>query len=194
MPSVLIEIGYLTHKEEEKYLADQEGQEQTIEALFQGLSSYMQQLGAELQPVKPIAESPRENPGKKVSQTVPVSTEKPELPPVDRNLMALQKASEPAPNLRRSTTPAPEEVEYFVQLAASSSQERSTQEDWKTLGSTVRYVREGSMYKYQAGPFKTRAEAEALRKLAREREFEGAFIVAYRNGRKLNKAEMDQLR
>lgn len=51
MPSVLVEVGYLTHREEEEYLASEEGQQQMAASIFEGFSRYkdrMEENGAPL--------------------------------------------------------------------------------------------------------------------------------------------------
>jgi N-acetylmuramoyl-L-alanine amidase len=44
MPSVLIEIGFLTNKEEEEYLNSDRGQDEIVENIINALSRYKQQL------------------------------------------------------------------------------------------------------------------------------------------------------
>ncbi|MFN4313496.1 MAG: N-acetylmuramoyl-L-alanine amidase [Chitinophagaceae bacterium] len=46
MPSVLVELGFLTNLEEEKYLNSDKGQEETVDALVSAFRSYKQKLEA----------------------------------------------------------------------------------------------------------------------------------------------------
>ena len=45
-PSVLVEVGFITHAEEEKYLNSKTGQAQIASGIFRGLRDYKQQLEA----------------------------------------------------------------------------------------------------------------------------------------------------
>ncbi len=44
MPSVLIETGFLTNKEEEEYLNSDKGQNEVVESIIEALKNYQQQL------------------------------------------------------------------------------------------------------------------------------------------------------
>jgi len=44
MPSVLVELGFLTNEEEEKYLNSEKGQQETVDALMAAFRSYKQKL------------------------------------------------------------------------------------------------------------------------------------------------------
>lgn len=44
MPSVLVEAGFLSHAEEEKYLASEEGQEQIAESIFRAFKQYKKEV------------------------------------------------------------------------------------------------------------------------------------------------------
>ena len=46
MPSVLIETGYLTNPEEERYLASQEGQEELANSIFRAFKAYKEEVDA----------------------------------------------------------------------------------------------------------------------------------------------------
>ncbi|MCS6968667.1 MAG: N-acetylmuramoyl-L-alanine amidase [Bernardetiaceae bacterium] len=46
MPGVLIEVGFLSNKEEEKYLNDQNGKEIIASAIYRGLRNYLVSIGA----------------------------------------------------------------------------------------------------------------------------------------------------
>ncbi len=61
MPSVLVEIGYLTNKEEEEYLNSDKGQEEVVENIVSALSLYKQQLEGGKPAVNTLADSVKQN-------------------------------------------------------------------------------------------------------------------------------------
>lgn len=58
MPSVLIETGYLSNKEEEEYLNSQAGQEEVVEDILSALRMYKQQLETGKSSGPPAGEGP----------------------------------------------------------------------------------------------------------------------------------------
>jgi N-acetylmuramoyl-L-alanine amidase len=61
MPSVLVEIGYLTNKEEEEYLNSDNGQDEVVGNIVNALSQYKQQLEAGKPAVNTAADSAKQN-------------------------------------------------------------------------------------------------------------------------------------
>jgi N-acetylmuramoyl-L-alanine amidase len=48
MPSILIETGYISNPNEEKFLASETGQNQIAEAIFEGLEKYRRDYEAQV--------------------------------------------------------------------------------------------------------------------------------------------------
>lgn len=170
MPSVLVETGYLTNATEEAYLNSSAGQAETVQSLFEGVESYMQRRrssGSEVQPLLASLQISEPSNALLAGMTEPAG---PLVAPVGKTDAG--------------------GVAFYVQLAASSRQLETSGPKWSRLGSPVRYVREGDFYKYQAGPFATRAEAMAVHDAARLGDFPGAFLTAYRFDEKLSAEEL----
>ncbi len=94
-----------------------------------------------------------------------------------------------APTPERSTTPAAPPpsptVTFCVQLAASPSPLNTQGGQWKNLAFPIQTVREDGYYRYQARNFPTLEDARAARNYFQNKGFSDAFIVAYRNGKKI---------
>ncbi len=79
-------------------------------------------------------------------------------------------------------------VRYYVQLAASKTPLSSQLADWK-VPVFVETRHEDGYYRYLAGPFKEAGEAGALQKELRTGCCKDAFIVAYRDDKRISLKE-----
>ncbi len=112
-----------------------------------------------------------------------------EITPPDRYGAARSPDREsPLPATRENDVAA---IRFAVQLAASPREFDTAHGRWQNLGYLVEVVQEEDMFKYQARNFASLEEASIARSELRERGFPDAFIVAYKNGRRIN---MDQAR
>ena len=135
----------------------------------------------------------------KTAEPVPVKVE------TERRIIPLQYGDSPPPDraaeMPGNTPPArvnqapvypAESFIYFaVQLAASPGPINTDQPLWQNLGYLVEVLQEDNLYKYQARNFATLERASVARSELRERGFPDAFIVAYKNGRRI---DMEQAR
>ena len=171
MPSVLVESGYLSNAREEAYLMSAAGVEATAEALYRGLVAYLREEAAEERELRPVlARLPDEAAaGLEGARDAGVRSGRPVLE-------ALTEEVAPGTAL-------------FVQLLASKRKVNVSRARLDELGAPVRYVREGELYKYQAGPFATRAAAEQTRIRAGGLGYDGAFVVGYRDGARVAEPE-----
>jgi N-acetylmuramoyl-L-alanine amidase len=57
MPSVLVEIGFISNKEEEKYINSEKGQEEIVGNILTALKTYKQRLESKTAPVNAVTNS-----------------------------------------------------------------------------------------------------------------------------------------
>ena len=181
MPSVLVETGYLTNKTEEAYLTGSKGQAQTVKALYDGFSDYLRARNRTERNNRPELASQRQ----KIVKENPIPLYTPavvaETTTLNDPLLILPEQVEvPEPKVR-----------FFVQIAAAKTQVDTDQDKWRSLNSSVRFVREGAFLKYQSGPYRTKAEAEIAKEIAIQKGFEGAFTVGYIGEQKLSSSELE---
>jgi len=180
MPSVLVETGYLTNSRDERFLRSAEGQRQMAEALFQAFRDFKLEVEGSAPPA--------------LAQTA--TTAQPATPPravkPERSARAEEKASAPIlPATPVSTAPPFEEdpfdtgIQFRVQLAASPRKLDTGSGSWNHLPQAVEVLHEQGLYKYQMLPFSTFEEAREACQQARRQGFPDAFVVAYRNGRRI---------
>lgn len=154
MPSILIELGFITNSVEENFLASSAGQQALTKGIFDGFSAYYKQYG--------IAKSVSSKPQKVKAQTTTASA----------------KSTQTA---KKSTAPI-----FKIQILASDK--KLAAKDKRLKGLSADYYKEKGLYKYTYGESSNYNEIVALRKKI-STKFKEAFIVAFRNGEKIDTQE-----
>ena len=155
MPSVLIESGFLTNKNEEAFLRDEKNQEKMATCMFNAFSAYK----AKQEGSVPKVIKPDETPEKVGPENTPPKEETETEEVVDQNVF------------------------LTVQVAASKTKLDSNDPRFK--GEDMHEIEEGGYYKYQFGRFTSYEEAEKSRLNLRSKGFKDCFVVAYKDGEKI---------
>jgi N-acetylmuramoyl-L-alanine amidase len=161
MPSVLIETGYLTHKSDEEYMKSKRGQDELAFAIFKAFQSYKREVEAD-------------------NATTPAA-----LPTKRLNLINSQKSEQQEDKASRSKISSKSKKIFKIQLASSNKSVETNTSKWKKVKFPIEMKRENGNFKYLAGDFRTLAEAKAAREKIRKLGFKGAFVVAYRAGKRV---------
>ncbi|MEN0048140.1 MAG: N-acetylmuramoyl-L-alanine amidase [Bacteroidota bacterium] len=85
-------------------------------------------------------------------------------------------------------------IQYRVQIAASKKKLNFQEERWRNLPYIVEVVWEKEMHKYQIRNLNSFEHADRVRIQMLHKGFMGAFIVAYKDGRRLTSRELYELR
>lgn len=158
MPGVMIETGFVTNPDEERYLADESGQDYIASAIFRAFKNYKLYIETHSAPVNSMTSS---------IDTTPVEITESEIdnPDYDEDIVPVEKG----------------EVEFKVQVSASKRPVPVDSEDFKGFNSVEEYVVNGT-YKYMVGSKKTYNEIVEYSKKIKNR-FPDAFIVAFKDGK-----------
>jgi N-acetylmuramoyl-L-alanine amidase len=209
MPSVLIETGYLTNAKDEAFLKTNAGQEKMANAIFEAFKAYKLEVEKEevFTPVAAPALAQNETPAtitsrteediivKKHTPVIPPQKEMPKAIPtkliVSKNRANLEEvkpipAPVPAPN--KVVVPVSPKVVFKIQLAASPNELETSNKKW----SKIQYVevrKEKSLYKYLTGNHEQYEAALVDRNKILQQGFNGAFIVAYKDGKRISLKE-----
>ncbi len=159
MPSVLVELGYISNKDEERFMKSSEGQNKLANALSEAFTRYKTKYDRK----QGVAS------GKTASADVapePVPQGKGQTSPVVKT-----KASEAG------------KIVYKVQILTSDRKIRQGAKAFKGY-KNVDYFVENGIYKYTYGET---TDFNAAKKLRREvaKDFKDAFIVAFKDGKKV---------
>ena len=161
MPSVLVELGFLTNADEEDYLQTIKGQDYLASAIYRAFKEYKATLEGTDVRVAPNEAKPDST---KVAVTVPDTVKVP--PPT--NPVVIEQG-----------------VRFRVQIVTSSKRiDASKPKNFNGLEG-VREVQGAGLFKYQVGNEPSLEKARAVQAQCREKGYEGAFIVAYQNGERI---------
>jgi len=151
MPSVLIELGFLTNKKEGPYINSNKGRKELAAEIARGIISYKDNIS--------LATDDAQN---------PVITQE----EVDKAIEATEEKIF-------------EGITFKVQLAASSKDLEAAPYNFKGLNE-ISKNQEGGLYKYYYGDTSDYNKIQLLKTFAREKGYASAYVVAFRNGEKIN--------
>jgi N-acetylmuramoyl-L-alanine amidase len=161
MPSVLIELGFISNKIDSQYIASEAGQNQLASVIAEAIIRYKREFfGGSFtlnEPVVPI--KTQEDAKPKLNNTKEVQTEK-------------------------TNTVLVKGLVYKVQIAASGNKIALQPSNFKGL-SPISVLEENKMQKYMYGEFKTLEEAQEAQDFAKSKGYPSAFIVSFENGKKV---------
>jgi len=153
MPSVLVELGFITNKSDRSTLASKEKRTQLAGRVFSAFKEFKEQYDGTVLDVQPVRVETPEVSGQ------PVKEESPEV-------TVPEKTEEKADN----TNPY-----YAIQIFAISRNLSSGAGEFKKLDNIGKF-KSGTIYKYTTGHFKSEKEAQAALSAVRAK-FKDAFVV-----------------
>ena len=168
MPGVLIELGFLSNKEEGEYLNSEEGQDQMAEQIAKAIIAYKKEFFSEMASVeeeKPIVKQPKPAKEEAKEMTKPLTQEVAEVKQPDAVVV-----------------PTSENGKYKIQLFASSKKRDVTSPDFKGL-KTISFTFDNNLYKYFYGSASDLNEAKKLCQEAKKSGFSDAFVVVVNDGK-----------
>lgn len=177
-PSVLVEMGFVSNAEEEKYLASDKGKREITESLFTAFSNYYERVTGYKSGTSEVQESIAKddeqvtNTPSETTQSAPAETT--QTVPAETTQSAPVETTQPVPV--ETTQPAPVEVKWGVQIFVSRT--KLPESDWNfhgLKGCTYKVAANG-LYKYIYGSCATKEEAQQLQKQIKDK-FPDCFVV-----------------
>ncbi|MFD2909064.1 N-acetylmuramoyl-L-alanine amidase [Flavobacterium ardleyense] len=162
MPRVLVEMGFVSNKEEGAFLNSDQGQEILAEAIAGAILDYKNEF------FLPSKNDIREE------KEVPVVSEKP-APVVKEEVVEKVEKS----------APAQKGIVFKVQLSASSAKIDTTPSNFNGL-QAISLEHQGKLYKYFYGAENKYDDAKKNLEEAKKKGYSTAFIVAYKDGLKIS--------
>jgi N-acetylmuramoyl-L-alanine amidase len=160
MPAVLIEIGFLTNRQEEIFLKSPENQQEMAAAIFEAIKEY-----------KGDTENNKNKPSPPDKKTIEKANE-------------TENKTSPV-NESKSNTELNKGIVFKVQIASSPKQISTTAENFNGLSPIGEYKTDET-YRYTYGEALTMSEASNLQKQAKEKGYKDAFVVAFKNGQRIS--------
>ncbi len=213
MPAVLIECGFLTHNQEEKFLGSDKGQNVMATSIFRAFKEYkidMEESSGTNDPPpkpKPVADHPKENlkniepeKVKPDSEEVNSTPDKPSPAPAKPKPepVKIEQPVEQVPPPTPKSFPAQEqsaeskEIGIGVQIGASKNPDVDTKKYMKYPG--VRTVRcTDGFTRYVIGNFTSIKEANATLQKVKSTINKDAFLVGFNGNQRIPTAEAESL-
>ena len=193
MPSILVELGFISTPEEEQYLNTDIGSSNLAKGIFRAFLNYKREQEVRLTgksrtvipsidliaPEKEIAKAQQDT--EKIANQSPITPDSSSLKGADTN--ELKETVNEVPITVESAT-IDEGPTFKIQILTSSRPLSKNDKQFKGLKG-VEYYKEGGVYKY------TYEESFDYNKILRSKRditslFKDAFIIAFKNGEKMN--------
>lgn len=163
MPRVLIEMGFISNKEEGARLDSEQGQDDIAQGIAEAIVSYKREFFGE-EPNEPKVEKPVRRIVEKPVEVVQPDTviENKEMPKADEN-----------------------GIIFKVQLSASSKNLELVPSNFKGL-QNITSLFENGLYKYMYGATSSHETAKSLLQEAKAKGFTSAYLIAFKDGKSIN--------
>jgi N-acetylmuramoyl-L-alanine amidase len=165
MPSVLVELGFISTPDEEAYMSSKKGVAALSRSIYNAFAAYKKAR------VVAVATSSQASSGNTPKMKVQQAT--PESAPAKKEVKTQETVTSQRPIFKVQL------LSTSTKLPAGSS---------KLKGVKANYYEENGMYKYTTGNTEDYNEILRLKRQV-EKNFKGAFIVAFRGGKKMDVQE-----
>ena len=182
MPSILVELGFISTPEEERYLNSEEGTGTLAKGIYRAFLTYKKEHEIRLTGVsRTIIPDDEEMSENELAAQQP-KEEKPDSAPDQTELVAQAKPQQRPITVESATNSG--EITFKIQILTSSSPLTKNDKRLKGL-KDVDYYKEKGLYKYTYGA-STDYNKVLRSKRAITDKFKDAFIIAFRDGEKMN--------
>lgn len=164
-PSVLVEMGFVSNADEEKYLNSDQGKREITESIFNAFCAYYKPTST---PSPVLEQKPAQ-----VTENQPVTSSSTSEKPLPLSSVSPLQRGNQASSSTSSSTSTP----WRVQILAGRTVLSPTDPCFKSLGD-ISYREVNGLYKYMVGHCATKEEAMALRESIKDK-FPDCFVVYY---------------
>lgn len=168
MPRVLIEMGFISNPKDGSFLDSDDGQDEMARAIANAIISYKKEYFGN------GASQPDERPSERIADTP--STPEPVTPRTTAPAVVIPESTPAASN---------SDVLFKVQISASGNKLELAPKNFKGLSGVSIATEGGSLYKYFYGETSEYEVAKQKLSEARAKGFSSAYIVAFRNGKRI---------
>ena len=182
MPSILIEMGFLSNPTEEKFLTDEQHKKEIADAIYRGFAAYYTQMTGDRVsiPEPKKQESKNDKPETKNDNNADN--------PVDNQS---DKRDDDETAKIANTPVSPDAVHFMVQFMAVPDKIALTDKRFKDIPKVNRYY-EGGLWKYTAGSESNLQSAKDILASLKSK-YPDAFVIAFKGDQKIPVSEAVKL-
>ncbi|MGB2758990.1 MAG: N-acetylmuramoyl-L-alanine amidase [Maribacter stanieri] len=202
MPSVLVETGFLTNKDEGAYLNSTKGQNDMGDAIAKAILHYKEGVKPTIKNVETNVAKPKAPPIKEeieekaeekkeiISEAVEEKVAEVKKPEVTNTPPKVEEAKEvvevPAVKVKEAidANEVAKSIVFKIQLMASSKNVALNPSNFKGL-SNLSQEPYKNLYRYMYGETRSFREAKMMQTQAKEKGYSSAYIVAYKLGERI---------
>lgn len=201
MPSVLVETGFLTNKDEGAYLNSGKGQTEIGNAIAKAILHYKEGVKPTIKTVEKTIEKPKSPPIKeevaeKIEQNketviesskdeiAELKKQEPIVVPAKDKDVIVKPVVETKPKGSITSKEVAESIMFKIQLMASSKNVPLSSNNFNGL-SNLSQEPYKNLYRYMYGETRSYREAKMMQTLAQEKGYKTAYIVAYKLGERI---------
>ncbi len=203
MPSILVELGFLSHPKEEEFIIKESTQDIMAISLYNSFIEYKNQVEGTHLPLLPVPEIPQKEQEKPKNEKPEINKkdsvlvikdiiqqpnkENPITKPVvevKKDTILINPKDTTLPKIIDPITSEIDKIVYFrVQFMASPENISIVSSKFKGIPDVKKYF-EKNLWKYTAGNVTKWEEAQAILKNVKK-QYPDAFIIAFKNGEKI---------
>ena len=190
MPSILIELGFISNAAEERFLASDDGQMYMASAIYRAFRDFKVSYEGENRITAPVTKPNQEV----VTQPEPVITieQKPSAQPEEKPVVkpAEEKPEEKAETKPEAKPDPSQRVSFKVQFATRDVKVPVSDKAFSKVPEVDVYFYNGA-YRYTSGDFRSKQEAVDRQTEVRKAGFSDAFVVAFVDGERVTIKEAE---
>ena len=171
MPSVLIESGFLTNRNEEEFLSSDNGQDLIASAIYRAFKQYKEEMEGE------------------VKMIVDINDEKTEPSKDETKVLLASTTPVPAGKSEVAEPAKKDAIEFRVQFMATNKNVNIKNHPYSQLDDIHTEKLNNGMVRYFSGRYYSPEDAKGALKTVKAKGFKDAFLTAYQNGEQINVVE-----
>ena len=193
MPAILIELGFLTNSAEEDYLITDHGQDEMARSIARSFGQYkLRREGGSSASTEPKFEPKVEPKVEPAAEPTTLAVQPNAETKAETKAEPARAEEKPAPAPLSDASSLPKQDVFFsIQLSVSGIQKSLTEEPFSAMPD-VFIAKEGRLFRYLQGKYRSRADAVSALDSARKNGFVDAFVVAYRGSARITLDDADQ--
>lgn len=176
MPSVLVETGFLTNKEEGTYLNSRRGQMEMAESISGAIVNYLSNVG--LEETASLATTSEISEKETVVVTPPIEK------PIEKPTRVIESVKEEVTKPAVISPVTAAEIQFKVQIMASAKNIPLEPSRFNGLSDIAKEPYK-NLYRYVYGKTPSYQEAQRLKRGADASGYTSSYIVAYKNGERI---------